>query len=657
MAFEISELVAQPNFAPKPWQSVAPDPLGGHRPAVTGSPDLARVLALARRPAFDAAAPEAAALARAVTARLRRDPQPLVCTCRSEHKSDCMRDLREVQAAALYDLALCSGALHPIGVGHGKTLLDLLAPLVVPNCRVALLLIPPTLVGQLVNEYRLLSQHFVVPALVTHATVEYTDLEPSTRGLPVLHVLPYSRLSRPEATTWIEGLGPDLIIADECDKLRDPGTATTSRVLRYFRAHPEARFAGWTGSLTESSVEDYAHLAALALREGSPLPIDPEVAKEWATALDPDGRPAPAGALLALCDPGEHVADGFHRRLVETSGVIATDTSAVECALAIEERDPGMIPHEIERLLLDLRATWTRPDGEELVDAMAVAACARQLASGFYYRWRFPRGETVEQILLWLEARKSWHRELRDKLRDRSEHLDSPLLCTRAARRAWGDEPIVEAEWVEVECYGDDGLPLYDAEGRPVTRRERQRSGNAHLPRWKADSWPKWRDVRGTVAPETEAVLVDDYLARDAAAWAVEHRGIVWYEHGAFGRWVADIGGLALHGGGAGAGEAIAAEDGSRSIVCSIHAHGRGRDGLQKIFSEQLVANPPSSASRWEQLLGRLHRIRQKAPVVSTWFYRHTEETAAHVSKALARALYVQRTLGATQKLRVGFNL
>lgn len=447
------------------------------------------------------------------------------------------------------------------------------------------------------------------------------------------------------------------VLVHNCDKLRDPGTATTSRVLRYFRAHPEARFAGWTGSLTESSLDDYAHLAALALREGSPLPIDPEVAKEWATALDPDGRPAPAGALLALCEPGEHIAEGFHRRLVETAGVIATDTSAVDCALAIEERDPGAIPFEIEHLLADLRATWCRPDGEELVDPMAVAACARQLASGFYYRWRFPRGETVEQILTWLEARKAWHRELREKLKDRADHLDSPLLCTRAARRAWGDEPITEAEYVEVERFDEDGQPMYGDDGRPLMRLERHRVGNAHLPRWKADAWPRWRDVRGSVVPETEAVLVNDYLARDAAAWAAEHRGIVWYEHAAFGRWVAEIGGLALHGGGAGAGEAIAAEDGSRSIVCSIHAHGRGRDGLQRIFSEQLVANPPSSASRWEQLLGRLHRIRQKAPVVSTWFYRHSPELKSHVAKALARALYVERTLGATQKIRVGFNL
>ena len=111
-----------------------------------------------------------------------------------------------------------------------------------------------------------------------------------------------------------------------------------------------------------------------------------------------------------------------------------------------------------------------------------------------------------------------------------------------------------------------------------------------------------------------------------------------------------------MHGGGSGAGVRIAAERGDRSIVASIRSHGTGRDGLQRLFCDQLVVQPPSSSSAWEQLLGRLHRIGQEAEIVRASFYRHTVEMAAAVDQAMSRALYVESTIGASQKIRVGWN-
>ena len=609
----VDDLVAHPSFAPRVWQSTAPEAAWGRRPAIEASDDLRRIIALPRRARPEGARAEA--LVELISGRYGLAAGP--CGCATLGR-ECITRLRLAQAWALYELGLRGGLLGPIGVGHGKTILDLLTPLAVPDCRLAVLLVPPTLVGQLVAEYDLASQHFRVPSLVCHG-------RPDTRlvaGAPVLHVFPYSRLSRPEATSFLEQLRPDLVIADEVHKLRHADTATTSRVLRYFAAHPETRFAGWSGSLTDSSVKDYTHLAALALREGSPVPLDPEVAEEWSRALDPGDDPAPAGRLLDLCEPGEHVREGFHRRLVETPGVVSTTEPAVDAELEITERAAPPIPASVANALDDVRATWVRPDGEELVDALSLGRCLRELACGFYYRWTFPRGESVSTILEWLSARKEWRQEMRLKLRERREHLDSPLLCARAAMRGWGD-----------------------VEGDP------------ELPRWRAATWPRWRAAKHTVQYETEPVRLDEYLARDAAAWGHEHRGIVWFEHRAFGEWVAEISGLPLHGGGQDAGVRIGAERGDRSIIASIKSHGTGRDGLQRLFCEQLFANPSSSGTTWEQALGRLHRIGQRAPVVRAEFYRHTEELARHVDQALARALYVQGTLGAVQKLRAGWAL
>lgn len=639
---DVDELVAPPGARPQAWQAEAP--VLGYKPPIGDTPDVRRVVALPRRSPPDLGTPESRALAEAVSARLRL-PNPPPCRCRADFDRDCVTTLREIQAHALVEIARVGGLLAPIGVGHGKTFLNLLAPLVIRGCRTALLLVPPNLTAQLVRDYRMLGQHFRLPALVMHDAQGWAHLAP---GVPVLHVLPYSRLSRPESTAWISELAPDLIIADECDKLRHADTATTSRVLRYFASAPATRLCAWSGSLSEASIKDYAHLSMLALRDGSPLPLDPEVVKEWSGALDADvGAPAPPGALLELCEPGEHVREGYHRRLVETAGVIRTDTAALEGVDLVMRDRPATAPHAITAALADLRATWCRPDGEELIDAMAMKRCARELAAGFYYRWRFPRGETVEQIEEWLEARKEWHCELRDKLKAREEHLDSPLLCARAARRAWGDEPITEG-MLEVDVEAEE------AEHDAGVRRRHVR-GNAHLPVWHAETWPRWRDVRFTVRPETEAVRVDDYLARDAAAWARSNRGIVWYEHAAWGEWVAELAGLPLHGGGPNAGEAIGAERGDRSIVASIRSHGRGRDGLQRLFSTQLVGNPPTSATIWEQCLGRLHRVGQRAAVVTCDVYRHTEEMAEAVNKAIRRAEYVAATIGASQKLPGAF--
>jgi hypothetical protein len=158
--------------------------------------------------------------------------------------------------------------------------------------------------------------------------------------------------------------------------------------------------------------------------------------------------------------------------------------------------------------------------------------------------------------------------------------------------------------------------------------------------------------VKDTVNPVTVPVRFSDYLAADAAEWGLSNRGVVWYLYTAFGEWVAELSGLPLHGGGLNCAKLIAKEDGSRSIIASIHAHGRGRDGLQRLFFRQLICGVPSSATRWEQLLGRLHRLGQQAPAVYGEVYCHTQELKSSLRTAFERSLYVQTTLGANQKLQ-----
>ena len=622
-------LVAAPGFAPEEWQSETPPEaygdLYGHKPPVEDSEDLQRVLAVPRREPPAPGSAKAEALVALMTRRYRLDgtdgPAAGPCACRAEFGRDCILRLNFAQAWSLYEIGLYGGVTGFLQVGSGKTILEILAPLALKDCKTALLLVPVNLVAQLVREYRLLSQHFRVPSLVVHAGkgAPPASIRP---GEPALHVLPYSRLSNEKSTVFIERLDPDVIIADEAHSLRSFDSVRTGRVLRRFAARPDTRFLCWSGSMTDASVKDYGHLLMLSLRERSPLPLRRTVLDEWAGALDATTFPRPEGALKALCRPGEHFRSAYRRRLVETPGVITTTGSTIDADLRIVARQAPDIPGDLKRMIQTVRDSWVRPDDEILVTALDRARCLRELAQGVYLKWTFPRGEPQELRDAWFDARKKWRRELREMVASRRPHLDSPLLLARAAMRYHGD--VAEP---------DPDLPV-----------------------WPSLHWPAWRDIRKLVVPKPVAVRVDDYLARDAARWALENRGIVWYSLVEFGKWVAEISGLPLHGGGPGAGERIARERGDTSIIASVKSHGTGRDGLQHLYDHQLIVSVEKSSGGWQQLLGRLHRQGQKSDRVVAEAYLHTPELRANLRDAIRRSKYVRDTLGEEQKLLSGYD-
>lgn len=612
-------------FGPGGWQPGAPAE-NWTRPPVSDSAELRRILALPRRAPWDLESPAVRRLSEQARAVLGREN--VACRCAQiapertrKGGSACIRQLNPVQTWVLHELATLGGVVGALAVGAGKTLLDILAVQVVRSAKVALLLVPPTLVAQLVQEWELLGEHWRVPSLVIHG-----NRLPGSRirtGQPALHVFPYSLLSRPENTAWLEQLQPDLIIADEAHSIRHADTARGGRVLRHFAALPATAMAAWTGSITEDSITDYAHMMAMALKLGSPVPLDPEIAKEWATALDASENPAPAGALSRLCAPGEALDAAFHRRLTETPGVIATRGSSVAAEIVIRQREVTTPPH-VEAMIAEVRSNWVRPDGEELLQATEVVRVCKELAAGFYHRWTFPRGEPESVILEWFDARKEWHRELRVKLSSRRPHLDSEALCREAAIRYYRARA-----------------------GQPV---------KGDLPQWAANTWPRWAAIKDAVKPRSEAVRVDDFLARDAAEWGNTHCGTIWYDNPVFGNWISRIGNLPIITGGKKARAAIKALDGRTSVVISRKAHGTGTNGLQYLFDEQLIAQPMPSGSAWEQLLGRQHRQGFTGERLTAYFYRHTEELARSLDKALMRAQYVRGHWATDQKLIVGLN-
>lgn len=505
--------------------------------------------------------------------------------------------LRPAQARALEALRLYRGLLGPIGTGHGKSLITLLAP-VAFGAKRPLLLIPANMRVPLTNERQKFSEHWRLAENLT--------------------VLSYSMLSVESGANALENLAPDLIIADEAHNLRHLTSARSKRLIRYFQAHPETRFAALSGTLTARSVKDYAHLAELALREGSPLPLERFDLEGWSRILDSDQEPqGPTDYLLyqALLPEWRNLnaerravaRKRFSERLNVTPGVVATSDASVGASLLFEEID--VPPCDITRgALKELEKTWTRPDGEELPDAMSTARVGKQLSIGFYYKWAWPGGQPD---LDWLTARNRWAAWVRFILLQGRADLDSPLRVRKA----------LEA-------------------GRLVDPR-----GRALLEAWAAQEHKP--------EPDVEPVWLSDVVIRRAVQWAVQRLedgvgGIVWYHERAVGERLAAYG-LPLYDAGR---DAPVAWDEAPVFAASITAHGTGKN-LQP-WAHNLILSWPASGSTAEQLISRTHRAGQKADEVYIDYIAHTRYLKFALFQSQRDARYIEASLNTPQRICYG---
>ena len=344
--------------------------------AVQDSKDVRRVESLPRRTWSKV---EAQSLAEQMTAALR-----------TPHGS---QTLRPVQAVALYELATRPGALLPIRVGGGKTLISALAA-TVSSARRPLLLIPAHLREKTEREFEKLRADWSTP--------------------PFIRIESYQQLSTAGSATMLEDYRPDLIVADECHYLKNQRAACTRRVSRYMNEHgARVRFVAMSGTITKRSLRDFSHLALWALHEGSPCPVNWKAIEEWSLALDaqvPDHRRLELGALARL--------GPFRDRLIQTPGVVATQEGPLPIRLTITG-ECFEAPPVCEQALGVLRSTWETPDGHPIADGIAAWRHAQELALGFYGRWN-PRPPES-----WLAPRRAWSSLCRELLKNNRRQLDT----------------------------------------------------------------------------------------------------------------------------------------------------------------------------------------------------------------------------------------
>lgn len=332
--------------------------------------------------------------------------------------------LRQVQAAALLDLFQARGLFAPIGVGEGKSLITLLAPIVCDAKR-PVLFVPASVRDQTLR--------YVIPQMSNHWEMH-----------PNLKVVGYSELSLAKNADMLETIAPDMIIADECHALKAWRTGRTKRVTRYMRANPSTTFVALSGTVTNHSIMDYWQILQWCFGANHmPLPNTYHGAVEWAEALDERIRNPldrrPPGALELFCKESENHREGYRRRLTETPGVLATRNNTLGTSLILSERKIKT-PRSVLDLMQSVESYWETPSGEIISEATELHRTLKALSCGFFYKWDpLPPSD-------WLQARKEWKQFVRQTLQTNRRKLDTELQVWNECRLA-ERPPSVWSEW------------------------------------------------------------------------------------------------------------------------------------------------------------------------------------------------------------------
>lgn len=530
--------------------------------------------------------------------------------------------LKPIQARALAEVALHGKLVGEIGAGMGKTLISALL-FTLWGAQRGLLLVPAHLRTQTIEEWAKLTKHWQLLPLY--------DLDVSAAAGSHVRVVSYSSLSVVRFATFLEEWRPDVVVADESHYLARTLSARAKRFFRYLRAQKRAgrpvKYHPLSGTPRRKSLRECTTIYEAALWDESPFPIDYPDVEQWCFALDegvrPDARLEP-GALESLCSEQEIAAGldgirrGVRRRLVSTPGIIATSESAVGTPLTFQIRDIE-VPEEVQEAMRKIRTEHALPTGERFEGGIVAWNHAREVATGFAYRWDPPAPE------YWSLAKKGWLEFVSDAMEQGvvvggvRRHLDSPLMVWNAVAAGYFGDPASIEEWT------------------------------------------RWRDVRDQFEPNPVPTWISDYLVRDAEEWALKTGGIVWVAHtSAFTK--ADSTGIGGEGteddigrlftkipyfGSGKQGEQIKSYHGP--CVASARSHGTGKNLVQ--WHRALWLCFPSSGATAEQLAARHHRIGQLADEVRIEFYCHSRESFNAVRTAQRDAAFMEAINGNPQRI------
>lgn len=479
-------------------------------------------------------------------------------------------------------------------VGTGKTLVSFLAGRVL-EARSPVLLLPASLIEKTEREWKKAMADWRVSRHLTFLSYQFLGQVGGAAKLTIIK--------------------PDLIIADECHKLKNKRCAVTRRVARYMSENPRTAFVAMSGTVMTHSIKDFAHILEWTHGESSPCPLAESTLTEWSEALDKNVNPLARRSPGVLLDLVPRQSDGgedpivlgrrsFYHRLSSTPAVVQSQNPGEYAgSLSVNPIEYRTNDKTEENFRL-LRTEAQRPDGYALTEAIEIAACAKQIALGLHYEWHPPAPED------WLLARKDWAKFVRETLKSR-----------RSEMMGWDSELQVSNAVI--------GGELADPE----------------------DTHRVWRGVEPTFTIAARPQWHDDGALDACAEWLKDHKaGIVWTEHGFFARELSKRTGVPYFGAEGKDVDGRYIEDASGPIIASRSANATGRN-LQHKWSENLITSPSGNATILEQLLGRTHRDGQQAYSVTVDVLLGCTEHYRAVPAAVDSAVALKDTLGQAQKI------
>lgn len=511
---------------------------------------------------------------------------------------------RPPQAQAWSELEAAGGLLAGVGCGDGKTLIGLLAPMVLALSP-TLYLVPAGLLPEVEKERARWSRYYKLP--------------------DALLVYSYEKLSRPAAARFLEDYQPRVIIADEAHWIANRDSTRWGRLWRYLEEHGECVFVDMTGTITGRSLREFAHRSFAALGTGSPLPADRYHLEDWAECLDSQGRPTAhqwrrLKPLVERWGRGEGWTRNkerkavhrraLRRRLEATPGVILTRKGSTSASLVLHLWRDLEVPEEVSKALKTVERGES-PDGCVFESDADQWRASTEVLAGFWYQWDWSRWTgSYHQRDAWLEARSDWARYVRRELRLCSgPGYDSPSLVR---------DHVKNAVCAPGPCRAVGGI--YDA-------------------------WRRWAPLSSIPAPPTIARPLSTYLVDHAVRWANAQPEpvLLWYRDKHVGQLLQERGVPAF-------GSGTQPPDLPITCALSIGAHGRGRN-LQDRWRLSLVLQPLSSGKRWEQMLARTHRPGQPHPSVEWAVYQHHAILRRALARATEDASYTASITGNAQRL------
>lgn len=523
--------------------------------------------------------------------------------------------LKDAQVLALYSALMLErkyehgGLFANIGVGHGKTVIGLTLS--------RLLELSPAV--------------YLIPAR-TEETVK-AETRRWRRHLKLdgeLYVLRYSQLSAKQNSTILDELAPRIIIADEAHRLKNlTGSNRAIRVFRYLKENPECRFCAMSGTMTNRLIDDFAHLAAAALRDHLFLPVDHWARDQLSKCVDEESQGWPTRDdwwdMQVLVDRfaeqprklvdipirkrREVVRNALHERMRRTPGVVMTQSASCDASIYAKRVHDIAIPDTVHEALKCVDKWLELPNGYEIADGMHSGEAKRQLLQGFCYYYEWPNGQPD---LRWLDARRQWGRGVRAVRRFRLKHLDSPGLIK---------DRIVDGTIDEF-----------------ATTPARRRAINEAI-----GAWDVWEVESRKPEPPQRRLWVSNYFVQQVLNWHRKNpRGLIWLTH----REVAEKLSkkmLVIPPG------EEPPTSGSKGFGLSLGSH---REGLNLQAHEKMLFPMPISNAEWlEQACGRIHRQGFKGDAVELEFWCHHPTLNDAVDKAIDRARRIQSMMKQPQKL------